>query len=121
MKQEQSFGLIFGLVFLFLSLYQLVYMKNINFLFFGSSLLFFLSALFFPRILTAPNKAWLRLGKFLGTITTPIIMFIIFFLIVTPTSLSLKIFKKRLLTRYKKTQTYWVDREENTTDMTNQF
>ena len=41
--------------------------------------------------------------------------------LITPTSLTLKIFKKRLLTRYKKTQTYWVDREESKTDMTNQF
>jgi hypothetical protein len=48
-------------------------------------------------------------------------MFIIFFFVVTPTSLTLKIFKKRLLTQYKKTQSYWIDREEGKTDMTNQF
>ena len=113
MKQERTFGLIFGLVFFFLGLYQLVYMKHVNFLFFGSSILLFLLAYFFPRVFILPNKGWLRLGKLLGKITTPIIMFIIFFFVVTPTSLTLKIFKKRLLTQYKKTQSYWIDREES--------
>lgn len=121
MKKEQSFGLIFGLIFFFLGLYQLVYMKHVNFLFFGSSILLFFLAYFFPRVLILPNKAWLRLGELLGKIMTPIIMFIIFFFVITPTSFTLKIFKKSLLTRYKKAQTYWVDREESKTDMTNQF
>ena len=121
MKQEKSFGLIFSLVFLILSLYQLVNTKNINFFLLGISFLFFLAAFFFPRVLVIPNRAWLNLGKLLGTITTPVIMFIIFYLIVTPTSLLLKLFKKRLLIKYRKTQTYWMHREDRSTDMSNQF
>lgn len=117
---NKNFGITFTIIFLILALYPLIKSKNINYYFFLFSILIFLITLFFPSFLNKPNKAWFKFGIFLSNyIATPIIMFIVFFGVVTPIGLMLNIFSKN---KNKKKISSWVSRSEKLSkEMTNQF
>ena len=121
MNKEKSFGIVFFLFFLALGIYPLYNSQSVNLPLILVSFLFLFLTYVFPRVLYFPNKLWLKLGGLLGKITSPIIMFFIFFFVVTPTSLALKLFKKSLLLKFKKNHSYWTKREDKATDMSNQF
>jgi hypothetical protein len=64
-----------------------------------------------PRILAPLNKAWFYLGKWLGKITSPIVMGIVFFAIVTPVSVLTRLFgRDELRLKRRATNSYWTDR-----------
>jgi hypothetical protein len=74
------------------------------------------------KILTPLNKLWFRFGIFLGRIISPIIMGIIFFLVVTPTGLIMRVFGKDLLNlKYNKNKSYWIEKNGQKSKMKNQF
>ena len=57
----------------------------------------------------------------LGRVVSPIIMSLVFFGVVTPTGLIMKIFKKDLLKLKRKDQkSYWIERKSKS-EMKNQF
>jgi len=74
------------------------------------------------KLLNPLNFIWFKFGILLGRIVSPIIMGIIFFLVVTPTSILLKIFGKDVLKlKYNNSKTYWLDKNEPKSKMKNQF
>lgn len=121
MNKEKSFGVIFFLFFLLLGLYPLYNSQSANIIFVSISFLFLFLAYTFPKFLIIPNKIWLKLGRILGLVTSPVVMFIIFFFVVLPTSIILKMMQKSLLLKFKNTDSYWIKRENKSTDMFNQF
>ena len=61
-------------------------------------------------------------GKLLGNFVSPIVMGIIFFGVVTPTGLILKLFSKDILNLKKnKNDTYWLKKNNSNNNMKNQF
>ena len=74
------------------------------------------------KILTPLNKAWFKFGILLGRIVSPIVMGIVFFGIVTPTSLIMRVLGKNLLNLKKDNKkTYWIERSKIKSKMKNQF
>ena len=68
------------------------------------------------------NKIWFKFGIILGGIVSPIIMGLVFFLVVTPTSLILKLFKKDILNLKKNdSMSYWIKKLDKKSKMKNQF
>ena len=65
------------------------------------SLIFLVLGILNSKLLTPLNKLWMRFGLLLGRIVSPIIMGIIYFFVVTPTGLIMKIFRKDLLSLKK--------------------
>ena len=64
----------------------------------------------------------MKFGMFLGVFISPIIMGIIFFLVVTPIGLIMRVFGKDLLNLKKdKIQSYWLTKEKIKSSMKNQF
>ena len=58
----------------------------------------------------------------LGKVVSPIVMGLVFFVVVTPTGLIMRLLKKDLLNLKKKnSNTYWIKRDQTKTDMKNQF
>jgi len=88
-----------------------------------ASLLFLILGILNSKILTPFKKIWFKLGVFLGNIISRIVMGFIFFLVVTPTGLLLKVFGKDLLKiKYnKKKNSYWIKREKTNNTMKRQF
>ena len=121
-SSNRSFGIVFFVVFLLIALYPLTYSEEIRIWSAIISLIFLALGLFNSKILTPLNKLWFKFGIFLGKIISPIIMGIIFFLVVTPTGLIMRIFGKDVLNlKYNKNQSYWIEKTGPKSKMKNQF
>ena len=119
---NRSFGIVFFIVFLLISLYPIINDENIRYWALIISLIFLILGLLKSNILTPLNKLWFKFGRLLGIFISPIIMGIIYFFVVTPTSLILKISGKDILNLKKnKDKTYWIDKKKYETNMKNQF
>ena len=121
-SSNRSFGLIFGSIFFFVGLYFYITSGEIKNWLIIVSILFFLTAIIYPNFLKPLNYLWFKFGIYLGKIANPIIMGIIFFLVVTPIGIIMKIFKKDLLSlKFNTEKTYWVKKNGPKSKMKNQF
>jgi hypothetical protein len=81
-----------------------------------------LLTLFAPSSLTYPKRAWLLLGFLMGLVVNPIVLGIVFFLVITPAGILLRLFRHDpLRLRPVSGHTYWCQRDEDQPDMTAQF
>ena len=110
---NQKFGLFFSVIFFILSVYQWVAHKNIAAVLFLILFLFTIfSTLIFPTILEPFNKAWFRFGEILGRSVNPFVMGVIFFIILTPLAVALRLAGRDiLLIKRRNAMTYWIDRD----------
>ena len=119
---NKSFGIVFFIVFLLISLYPLINQENIRIWSLIISLIFLILGLLNSKILNPFNKLWFKFGMTLGRIISPMIMCIIFFFVVTPIALIMKLSKKDLLNlKFNKTSTYWIEKSGPKSKMKNQF
>ncbi len=121
---NRNFGIVFGIFFLILFVYFYISYKLILItkVFFFLSFTFFTLGLLNSKILTPLNYLWTKFGIYLGKILSPIIMMIIFFLIVTPIGLLMRILRKDLINlKFNNRNTYWIKREGQKSKMKNQF
>ena len=118
---NKSFGIVFFIFFLIISIYPVLYSEDIRIWSLIISFSFLALGLLNSRLLTPLNKLWFKFGILLGKIISPLVMGIIFYFVVTPTGLILKIFKKDILNlKFNDNKSYWKTRE-NKSKMKNQF
>ena len=121
-SSNKSFGIVFFVVFLLIAIYPLINGGDIRIWSIFIAVTFLILGLLNSRILTPFNKIWFKFGVLLGNLISPIILGIIFFLIITPTSLIMKILGKNLLNLKKNNKSsYWVERPKIKSKMKNQF
>ena len=119
---NRSFGIVFFIVFLIVSLWPLLNNDQIRYWALFVSILFFLLGIINSKLLTPLNQTWFKFGLFLGKIISPFVMGIIFFLVVTPIGLLMRIIKKDLLNlRFNKNKSYWIEKGGPKSKMKNQF
>ena len=119
---NRSFGTVFFVVFLLIGLWPVLNGNEPRIWSIVISLIFFILGILNSKILTPFNKAWFRFGIFLGNFISPIIMGIVFFLVVTPTGLIIKLFRKDLINLKKNnSSTYWIEKKDIKSSMKNQF
>ena len=119
---NRSFGIVFFIVFLIVSLWPLLNNDQIRYWALFVSILFLLLGIINSKVLTPLNKIWFKFGILLGKIVSPVVLAIIFFLVVTPTGLIMRMLGKDLLKLKKnKNKTYWIKKENNLSNMKNQF
>ena len=119
----RSFGVLFFIVFLLVSLWPLLNNDEIRIWALIISLIFLILGLIRSKILVPLNNAWIKFGELLGRVIAPVVMAIVYFLVLTPMSLLVRILGKDLLKIKfsKKLKTYWIRREKNVGPMKNQF
>jgi len=119
---NKSFGFLFFFVFLIISFWPTFNGNVIDIKFLFLSLIFLILGLMNSKILTPLNNCWIKIGELLGNFVAPIVMGIVFFVIITPIGLVLRILDKDLLRlKFNKSKSYWIDREENIGTMKKQF
>ena len=119
---NKSFGIVFFVVFLLVSLYPLINNEGIRIWSLVISLIFLVLGILNSNLLSPLNKIWFKFGIFLGKIISPIIMGIIFFLVVTPIGLIMRLFGKDVLNlKYNDYKTYWIEKTGPKSKMKNQF
>ena len=122
-SSEKSFGVIFSIVFLIVSLYPLFNSEGLRIWALVVSTIFFLLAITAPKTLVLPNKIWFKFGILLGSIIAPILMVLVYFITVLPIGLIMRLLGKDLLKQRidKNTRSYWIKRNEPVGSMKQQF
>ena len=122
MPSNKSFGIVFSVFFLILTLYYF-FNNNLNLasIFLILSILFFVLGINNSKALTPFNSVWTKLGFLLGKFVSPIIIGFIYFFVIFPTKLFLVFLKKdNLMLNDKLRKTYW-KAHNNDSNMNNQF
>ena len=119
---NRSFGIVFFAVFLLISLYPLLNNEHIKIWSLVISLIFLILGLINSKFLSPLNKIWFKFGLFLGKLISPLIMGFIFFLVVTPIGLLMRMFGKDLLNlKFNTKKSYWIKKDGLKSKMKNQF
>ena len=122
-NQNRSFGLLFFIVFLALALWPLTKKGEINIYLISIALIFLALGLLNSKILSPLNKAWIKFGEILGRVIAPIVMAIVYFLILTPISLLVRLFGKDLIGMKfsNDIKSYWIRKKKHLGSMDKQF
>ena len=122
MSSNKSFGIVFFVCFLIISLFPLFKDGNIRIWAIVTAITFLILGLLNSPFLNPLNKIWFKFGILLGGIMSPIVMGLVFFIVVTPTSLIMRMLGKNLLGLKKENKkSYWVERSPLKSKMKNQF
>tara|TARA_B100001079_G_C16321569_1_gene474878 strand:+ start:190 stop:573 length:384 start_codon:yes stop_codon:yes gene_type:complete len=122
LPSNRNFGIVFTIVFLIISFWPLLKSGNIRYWSLAISLIFFVLAIMNSKILTPLNKIWMKFGFVLGKIISPIVMGFIFFFVVTPTGIIMRLLGKDILNLKKNNQnSYWIKKDNKNNSMKNQF
>ena len=119
---NKSFGIVFFVVFLLISLYPLINNESIRIWSLVISLIFLVLGILNSKLLSPLNKIWFKFGILLGKVISPIIMGIIFFLVVTPIGFIMRLLGKDVLNlKYSNNKSYWIKKTGPKSKMKNQF
>ena len=119
---NKSFGIVFFIVFLLIAIYPLINNGELRIWSLVVAIIFFILGLVNSKVLTPLNKLWFKFGLLLGKVISPLIMGIIFFLVVTPTALIMRIIGKDLLNlKFNNKKSYWIEKTGPKSKMKNQF
>ena len=122
LPSNRNLGIVFSLVFLAIGLYPLINDNDVRIWSLVISLIFLLLGILNAKILTPLNKFWFKLGILLGTFIAPIVMGFVFFLVVTPIGLLIKLLGKDLIgIKKNNSKSYWIEKPDQQTSMKNQF
>ena len=122
LSSNRSFGIVFFVVFLLIALYPLTKNQDIRLWSLFISLIFLFLGLIKSKILSPLNKIWFKFGIFLGKVISPLIMGLIFFSVVTPIGLIMRMLGKDLINlKYNKNKSYWIEKSGPKSNMKNQF
>ena len=122
LPSNRNFGLVFFIFFLIISFWPLLDGNKIRYLPLIVSIIFLILAIFNSKLLNPLNLIWIKFGILLGKFISPIVMSLIFFAVVTPIGIIMRIFGKDLL-RLKKNDnvSYWQKKDNSMNDMRKQF
>ena len=122
-SSNRNFGLVFFIVFLIVSIWPLTYDEPVRIWSAIISSIFLILGLMNSKLLSPLNKLWFKFGMILGAIVSPVVMGVVFFLVVTPIGLIMRIIGKDVLNKKfdKKKITYWIKRDTLIGTMKRQF
>ena len=122
MPTNRNFGIVFFIVFLLIAIYPFFKNENIRIWSLIVSIIFLVLSILKSKLLTPFNKIWFKFGLLLGKMISPIIMSMIFFVVVTPTAILMKLLRKDLLNlKFNNNKTYWIEKNGPKRQMKNQF
>jgi len=111
-SSDRSFGIVFTLVFLAVGVWVGSGGSSKGWPFFVSAALFLVIAISRPSILGPLNRTWAKFGLLLGEVFNPLLLGVVFFLVVTPIAILLKLWGKDSLRLKPKPdlKSYWIGR-----------
>jgi hypothetical protein len=120
-KNNITFGILFFILFLIIGLYPLKSYGVVRVWSIVLSLVFLTITIIRPNLFTFLNKLWIQFGILLAKIISPIVMSLVFFLVVTPIGILVRILKKDVMGLKKGASSYWINRKDKLQSMKKQF
>jgi hypothetical protein len=120
-KNNITFGILFFIFFLIIGLFPLISVGIIRVWSVVLSLGFLIITIIRPNLFTFLNSSWIQFGIFLGKIISPIVMGLVFFFVVTPIGILVRILKKDVMGLKRGASSYWINREDKLQSMRKQF
>tara|TARA_Y100000758_G_scaffold197311_1_gene140773 strand:+ start:322 stop:735 length:414 start_codon:yes stop_codon:yes gene_type:complete len=114
-----KFGILFGIVLFILGSFYYLKINDLYPIFYFISIVFFVCALIMPNILKPLYLIWMSFALLMGWCMTRVILIILFYIILLPTGLILRILNKDLL-KLKDTsldKSYWNQRDNFVEDI----
>ena len=119
---NKSFGILFFIVFLLIAIWPIIASEPVRIWAIIVSLIFLLLGIINSKLLTPLKQGWIKLGEILGKVIAPIVMGFIYFLIITPIGLLMRLLGKDLLSiKFNKEKSYWIKRSKDINTMKRQF
>ena len=120
---NRNFGIVFFVIFLLISIWPMIVgQSSIRLWSLIISLIFLVLGILNSKLLSPLNFAWMKFGEILGKIIAPIVMGLIFFIVVTPIGLLIRLIGKDILKlKFSKKNTYWIKRNKSVGSMRRQF
>ena len=121
-SSNKSFGIVFFIVFTIIGFWPLFDFNTYRLWAIIIGLIFLILGLMNSKLLNPLNILWFKFGIFLGKIISPLVMGVIFFFVVTPIAVLMKILKKDLLNlKFNNNDSYWIKKDDYKSKMKNQF
>ena len=121
-SSNRSFGILFSILFAIIAFWPIINGNPLRLWSIPISIIFLVLGLLNSKLLNPLNIVWVKFGELLGIIIAPIVMAIIYFIIVTPIGLFMRLIGKDLLNlKFSKANTYWIKREKKVGSMKKQF
>ena len=121
-SSNRSFGILFSIVFAAIAFWPLLNLGEIRIWSVIVSSIFLLLGLINSKLLYPLNLIWVKFGELIGKIVAPLVMALIFFIILTPIGLFLRLIGKDLLNiKLNNNKTYWIKRDKKPGSMKRQF
>lgn len=113
---NRSFGILFFIVFSIISIWPVLSGGELRLWSFILAIIFLIMGITKSRFLTPFNRAWIKFGELLGVIISPLIMGLVYFLVVLPIGILMRVLGKDLLSLKfnKNIETYWNKKEAKT-------
>ena len=123
MPSNKNFGITFSIVFFILFIFFYDVSKLYFSILLSLSIIFLILGLNNSELLSKPNKYWNRFGILLGTIIAPIVMSVVFYLVVVPIGIFMKVIKSNYLDIKidKNIHTYWKKKDNSKFNFEDQF
>jgi len=111
-SSNRAFGLVFAVVFLLVAVFPLPFGGAVRWWSIGVAAAFAAVAFVLPGVLTPLNRAWTRFGLILHKIVSPIVLGFLFYVVVTPLGLLMRLLGKDPLRLHwdRQSPTYWIER-----------
>ena len=120
-KNNITFGILFFIFFLIIGFFPLISAGIIRIWSVVLSLVFLIITIIRPNLFTFLNRSWIQFGIFLGKIISPIVMGLVFFFVVTPIGILVRILKKDVMSLKRGASSYWINRKDKLQSMKKQF
>ena len=120
-KDNITFGILFFIFFFIIGLYPLKSGGVIRIWSIILSLIFLIITIIRPNLFTYLNRLWIKFGMLLGKIISPIVMGLVFFFVVTPIGILVRVLKKDVMGLKRGAPSYWINREDKIQSMKKQF
>ena len=120
-KDNITFGVLFFILFLIIGIYPLKSGGVIRIWSVILSSVFLIITIIRPNLFTFLNRLWIQFGILLGKIISPVVMGLVFFFLVTPIGILVRILKKDVMGLKRGTSSYWINREDKVQSMKKQF
>ena len=119
---NKNFGILFFIVFCIIGIWPILSANELRLWSFIVAIIFLILGIIRSRFLTPLNLAWIKFGEILGVIIAPIIMGLVYFLVVLPTGILMRVLGKDLLKlKFQKSMVSYWNKKESKINFNKQF